>query len=100
MLRNVVAALSILWLAGTVVWAAEDPAAWPMVCMAALFTAGIWLERFYYRGSASGRGGGAWSETGERFVDTESGRMVTVWYNGATGERRYVEAGETPPAKT
>ena len=28
-----------------------------------------------------------------RFRDTESGAMVTVWFNAKTGERRYVEDG-------
>jgi hypothetical protein len=28
--------------------------------------------------------------TEERFVDSETGQMVTVWYDPVTGERRYV----------
>ena len=32
--------------------------------------------------------------TDERFVDPETGHLVTVWYDPATGERRYVADGE------
>jgi hypothetical protein len=30
-----------------------------------------------------------WQRTGERFFDDETKRLVEVWYNPATGERRY-----------
>jgi hypothetical protein len=32
--------------------------------------------------------------TQERFVDPESGRLVTVFFNPATGERRYIAGDE------
>ena len=42
--------------------------------------------------------GDHWRPTGERFVDPETGRLVTVWFNQATGERQYVDkAGAAPP---
>jgi hypothetical protein len=34
--------------------------------------------------------GGDWRPTDERFVDPETGKLVTVWFEPATGERRYV----------
>ena len=34
--------------------------------------------------------GGDWRPTDEKFVDPESGQLVTVWYDPKTGERRYV----------
>ena len=34
--------------------------------------------------------GAGWVATKERFVDPESGKLVTVFYQPATGERRYV----------
>ena len=41
--------------------------------------------------------GGRWQPTDEKFVDPDSNQLVTVWYNPATGERRYVaEEGERP----
>ena len=33
---------------------------------------------------------GNWRATDEKFVDPESGTLVTVWVDPATGERRYV----------
>jgi len=37
--------------------------------------------------------GGEWRPTDEKFVDPESGELVTVWYDPKTGERRYVGEG-------
>ena len=51
------------------------------------------LERTY--GAPSRRPlGPNWRATDERFVDPETGRLVTVWFDPATGERRYVAEGE------
>ena len=46
---------------------------------------------------AAGRpaAGPEWVATGERFVDPETGKLVTVYYHPATGERRYI----APPPK-
>lgn len=35
--------------------------------------------------------------TDERFVDPETGQLVTVWYDPVSGERRYVADVEPPP---
>ena len=99
MLRNTVLVLAwaLLGVAAVIVlWA---PEAWPMLAMAALLVLGTVYERFHYRGGEdpSPRGGN-WQATSERFRDEASGQLVTVWFNPATGERRYVEAGESPPA--
>lgn len=37
---------------------------------------------------------GEWRATDERFIDPETGRLVTVWFDPKTGERRYVDSGE------
>jgi hypothetical protein len=50
------------------------------------------VERWRYKRVAGSRPGPDWVATGERFVDPESGRLVTVYYRPATGERRYVGA--------
>jgi hypothetical protein len=48
------------------------------------------VERWRYK-PVTGRPPGAdWVPTHERFVDPESGKLVTVFYQPATGERRYV----------
>ncbi len=52
------------------------------------------IERWRYAPAAGGSPGRApgpgWIATGERFVDPESGRTVTVFYHPASGERHYV----------
>ena len=54
------------------------------------------LEPIY--GKATGRPlGNNWRATDERFVDPETGRLVTVWFNAQSGERRYVEEGTSAP---
>jgi hypothetical protein len=52
------------------------------------------FERWRYRGPA---GGGRWRATDERFEDPESGEVIEVQFDPATGQRRYVKAAEQPP---
>jgi hypothetical protein len=47
-------------------------------------------ERWRYTRLETGRPGSGWVATDERFLDPESGKLVTVFYRPATGERRYV----------
>jgi uncharacterized membrane protein HdeD (DUF308 family) len=54
-----------------------------------LIAAGI-VERWRYKRLGSRPRGAGWIATAERFVDPESGKLVTVYYCPATGERRYV----------
>jgi hypothetical protein len=52
----------------------------------------VWVERTY--GAPAKRPLGAnWRATDERFVDPETGKLVTVWFDATTGERRYVAEG-------
>jgi hypothetical protein len=55
-----------------------------------MLTAGIAFERGRYKANARGRPRPGWIATDERFVDPASGEAVTVFYQPATGERRYV----------
>jgi hypothetical protein len=48
------------------------------------------VERWRYKQLNGGQPGPEWVATDERFVDPESGKLVTVYYRPATGERRYV----------
>jgi len=53
----------------------------------------VLIERSYALAHARPLGAD-WRATDERFIDPETGKLVTVWYNPASGERRYVpEAG-------
>jgi len=52
------------------------------------------LERRY--GAPSRRPVGPnWRPTDERFVDPETGKLVTVWFDPASGQRRYVADGDS-----
>lgn len=90
MLRNVVLAIALGWLA-VGAWAAMMFGAWPMLLFPAIVVAGIVFERFRYDGNATDAAPGDWRVTNERFLDEETGRPVTVWFNSTTGERKYVE---------
>lgn len=59
---------------------------WGLVATLALL-----FERWRYV-STSGRAAGIWQSTGERFEDPESGAIMEVQYQSATGARRYVAA--------
>jgi len=48
------------------------------------------IERWRYKPVTGRPPGAGWVGTNERFVDPESGKLVTVFYQPATGERRYV----------
>ncbi|HKD22934.1 MAG TPA: hypothetical protein VKB71_13045 [Rhizomicrobium sp.] len=48
------------------------------------------IERVLYKRLESKRPGPGWERTTERFVDEETGAMVTVYIKPETGERAYV----------
>jgi len=87
---------TVVTVCGALLWSAGGG---PMVLVFGvlmLITAA--LEPIYGRANGKPRGG-SWRETDERFVDPESGKLVTVWFDPDTGERRYVDNSETlPPA--
>lgn len=91
MLRNVVLALGLAWLAVGLWVTLVDAAGWPMLIVPAILVAGIVFERVNYRGNASTPLDANWRPTNERFLDEATGRPITVWFNPATGERRYVD---------
>ena len=62
----------------------------PLAVWGAILAGGVLVERWRYRPLTAERPGRGWQATRERFVDPESGRLVTVFFNPATGERRYV----------
>jgi len=64
-----------------------------------LVLAGLLFENFRYRRLSGQAPGGAFSATGERFIDPESGKLIEVHSDPATGARRYVtlqDADDTP----
>ncbi len=64
---------------------------WLAVWAAALII-GLASERWHYKPLTARPPGPDWQKTGERFVDPETGKLVTVYFHPATGERRYIAA--------
>ena len=98
MLRSILLIIVALLFVGALVLVTQAPEAWPALLMASLLVVGTVYERFHYRGAPVSGASRNWEPTAERFLDEESGRPVTVWFDPASGERRYVEEGEAPPA--
>ena len=61
---------------------------WPALVWGVLLLLGTLFERWRYRANASREGEG-WVATEERFVDPESGKLMQVYYQASSGERRY-----------
>jgi hypothetical protein len=55
-----------------------------------LILLGTLAERITYKPLQDGAPGPDWQATDERFVDPDSGAVVTVYFHERTGERRYV----------
>ena len=66
----------------------------PLAVWGAILAGGLLVERWRYQALTDARPGRNWQATPERFVDPETGRLVTVFFNPATGERRYVADDE------
>ena len=66
----------------------------PLVVLPALLVIGLLCERFLYKPILDAPPGADWQRTQERFVDPKSDRVIVVFYNARTGQRRYV--AETP----
>ncbi|MBV8665114.1 MAG: hypothetical protein JO269_01395 [Burkholderiaceae bacterium] len=60
----------------------------PMTVWGVILLLAVLFERWRYQQSHNANG--AWQETGERFIDPESGRLTKVLYDPHSGERRYV----------
>jgi hypothetical protein len=56
----------------------------------AVILIGVAFERATYKAIEAKTPGAGWTRTPERFVDDASGRMVTVYVQAGTGERKYV----------
>lgn len=50
------------------------------------------IERWRYKPVSAERPDPRWSDTGERFVDLETGVLTAVYFDAAKGERHYLAA--------
>ena len=62
---------------------------WPSLIAIGAILAATLFERFRYKPIAD-RPPPGWQATGERFIDPESGKPVTVYYDPKSGDRQYV----------
>jgi hypothetical protein len=93
-LRNFVLGLGLLvFCAGLLLTALSPANAFPPLVFGTLLLLGTVFERWRYkqpRSAGTARG----AATGERFVDPETGALMEVWYDAATGERSYVKLAD------
>lgn len=57
-----------------------------------LLVVGLAIERWRYKPLQDDRSDPRWIDTGERFVDPETGALVAVYHDPADGGRHYVKA--------
>ncbi|HJS91604.1 MAG TPA: hypothetical protein VJ738_16680 [Steroidobacteraceae bacterium] len=69
-----------------------------LILIGAVVILGTVFERWRYR-HAPPPPGARWERTGERFVDPATGDTMEVYYDPASGERRYLRAGESAAGK-
>ena len=91
-------AVCAILLVGSLIGIAAGVPLYPITIMSGICLLGLLFERFVYQPLRHTRPGAGWQVTQERFVDPSSGKLVTVWFNAANGERRYVADGEPPLA--
>jgi len=68
------------------------PGLFGLGCWALVLLVGLAIERWRYKAILGAPPGPEWRSNGERFVDPETGRMVAVYEEPASGRRVYVAA--------
>jgi len=96
MLRNLVLGFAFLvFCLGWFLLAVSPGNALPALVFGTLLLVGTVFERWRYK-PAKADGSARGTATGERFVDPETGALMEVWYDAATGERSYVKVADKP----
>ena len=93
MLRSLVLVAGVLCLAGGLVALRQGvySAGVSALVFGGLVVVGVLYEQFRYKPLERTPLGGDWVATEERFIDGETGRLVTVYVDRRTGERKYVD---------
>ncbi len=91
-LRTILCIVGGLFAAGALALATLRcfPAAGMLAAWAVVLIVGLAIERWRYKKLGAVPPGQGWQVTDERFVDPETAKLVTVYFNPATGERRYI----------
>ncbi len=94
MLRTIVCIIGAVFAAAALALAAFGcyPPAGLLGLWAVIFLVGLLIERWRYKNLTAAPPGPDWQRTDERFVDPETGKLVTVYFHPPTGERRYIAA--------
>ncbi len=58
---------------------------------------GLAIERWRYKPLSRLQPDPSWKDTGERFVDPESGLLTAVYFDPQRGERHYIVADDVAP---
>lgn len=82
-------AICLIW-AATLYLLTQDIAAWPAFAGVSVLAIAILFERRYHPATTK-PDDAEWVVTDEQFVDDVSGKLIKVWYNPRTGERRYID---------
>jgi hypothetical protein len=93
----VVAAAGFLIALGLIAFIGAVPGVGALVFWCAVVLIGLLIERRRYKEILSAPPGPDWTPTGERFIDTASGKAVAVYFHAATGKRAYVSAEGSSP---
>lgn len=87
----VLAALGLCWALWAGITGGGVAGAFPGIVWAGLALFALVFERTRYKPILDAPPAGeGWSATGERFIDSRTGREVTVWCEAGTGKRAYV----------
>jgi len=86
----VIAAAGFLIAVGLIAFVGALPGIGAMVFWCAVVLIGLLIERRRYKEILTAPPGPDWTATGERFIDTASGRAVAVYFHAASGKRAYV----------
>jgi|SRR5882757_2031992 len=97
MLRRTLIVIAVLLMAGGIGLRLAGAPGWNLVLMGAVLALALVFERWRYR-TGDATDADRWRRTEERFEDPESGQVMEVLYDPATGQRRYVKAGAAPGA--
>lgn len=96
MLRKVLLVLGVLCLFGAVGVAITGHGLFVLPHLlggAIVFGLGVALERWRYKRVVPQRIEPHWQDTGERFIDPETGCTTAVYFDPRTAERHYIAAG-------
>jgi membrane protein implicated in regulation of membrane protease activity len=93
MLRTALLVFALLLTAAGAIGLLFGYPVWMLALWGGVLLIAVLFERWRYR-KTQVEGRGKWEQTGEKFIDPESGEAMEVLYEPVSGERRYVRVGD------